>query len=316
MSIGQLAEHAGVSVRALRYYEDQELLAPSSRTAAGHRRYDDRSINDLYRVLALRRLGLSLAEIRTVAKGSETSLLEIARHHLEAVTAELVAATALRDRLRDLLDRGANTNSSFNTLEVVAMTVRLDQITTRAGDDGDTALASGPRVSKASARVAALGTVDELNAALGVALAQIDTVEGDRPRLARIQQQLFELGADVAHPGAPPPQARVDEADIEALESVVTAGSAGLAPLASFVVPGGGPYAVHLHQCRAICRRAERDVVAALAEEKTHEEGHAGTSTATRYLNRLSDALFVLARHAAERSDRGHQLWEPRPTPR
>jgi len=186
--------------------------------------------------------------------------------------------------------------------------VVLNRIYTRTGDEGLTGLADGTRVSKASDRVSAYGEVDELNAFLG--LARLET-SGDPEldaMLARIQNDLFDLGADLATPLKPdgPPALRIVESQVERLEREIDALNAALSPLTSFVLPGGSRASAYLHLARTTCRRAERAAtafIAALPAPGAHSE-------ALRYLNRLSDLLFVAARFANGKGE-GDVLWVP-----
>jgi cob(I)alamin adenosyltransferase len=184
--------------------------------------------------------------------------------------------------------------------------VRLTKIYTRTGDGGDTGLVDGSRVSKAHARMAAIGDVDEANSAIGVALLH---VQGDEPRamLSRIQNELFDLGADLATPGedfAPSEMTlRIVAPQIERLEREMDAMNEALEPLRSFILPGGDAGAAQLHLARTIVRRAERMAVAASAEVALNP-------LALAYINRLSDHLFVLARSVAHRAG-GDILWKP-----
>lgn len=187
--------------------------------------------------------------------------------------------------------------------------VTLNRIYTRTGDGGKTRLASGEQVSKASARVEAYGEVDQLNAVIG--MARQSTV-GDAtldPILARIQNDLFDLGADLATPNSPgedPAKAlRIVPAQVERLEREIDALNADLTPLASFVLPGGSAISAALHLARTACRRAERVAVAFVQAEAEGEHG-----PALRYLNRLSDLMFVAARFANARGA-GDVLWTP-----
>jgi cob(I)alamin adenosyltransferase len=180
--------------------------------------------------------------------------------------------------------------------------VRLTRIYTRGGDRGETSLGDGQRVAKTDARIEAYGTVDELNSFLGAVLAAPDLPEEFRPWLERVQNDLFDVGADLSVPLEDERQRlRVDPRQVERLEELCDLVNARLEPLKSFVLPGGGEASARLHVARAACRRAERAVFA-LAEE-------AGVnSAAVSYLNRLSDLLFILARSAA----RGDEpLWKP-----
>ncbi len=196
--------------------------------------------------------------------------------------------------------------------------VRLNRIYTRTGDDGTTGLGDGQRRQKFDARVTAYGEVDETNCAIG--LARLATGGGDDPHLAaidatlaRVQNDLFDLGADLCAPpekgeaGAAESRSRlrVAPSQVERLERDIDALNAELAPLRSFVLPGGTSAAAALHQARAICRRAERCIVALAAIP-----GEAVGAPALAYINRLSDYLFVAARYANDRG-RGDVLWVP-----
>ena len=180
--------------------------------------------------------------------------------------------------------------------------VRLTRIYTRTGDDGSTGLADGSRRSKADLRVETYGTVDELNAAVGVALATIGSGVAFAGALQSIQHDLFDLGADLATPGAGEALRIVPE-QVLRLEKLIDEYNAALSPLASFVLPGGSALAAQLHLARAICRRAER-----LAVALVDREGALGS--VVPYLNRLSDLLFVLARVANQNGERD-VLWQP-----
>ena len=185
--------------------------------------------------------------------------------------------------------------------------VVLNKIYTRTGDDGDTALGNGSRVAKHSLRVTAYGTVDETNATVGLARLHAD---GDLDRLlAMIQNDLFDLGADLCRPEmakdaeAPYPVLRMVEAQVDRLEAEIDVMNAKLTPLRSFILPGGSALAAHLHLCRTVSRRAERLVV----ELATLEEVNAA---AVKYLNRLSDWFFVASRIANE-DGAADVLWVP-----
>ena len=179
--------------------------------------------------------------------------------------------------------------------------VKLNKIYTKMGDGGSTVLATGGRVAKFDVRVAAYGDVDELNATLGVARLSVDP-DVDTI-LVRIQNDLFDLGADLATPGMDG-GLRVTDAQVAWLEERIDAVNADLAPLTSFVLPGGTPGSAQLHLARTVCRRAERLVSALDATE-----GEEVSPAAGRYLNRLSDLLFVLARQANR--EIGDVLWQP-----
>jgi cob(I)alamin adenosyltransferase len=182
--------------------------------------------------------------------------------------------------------------------------VTLNRIYTRVGDSGETGLGDGSRISKASIRIAAIGAVDEANAAIGIARLAADA--GMQGMLARIQNDLFDLGADLCVPltgrrGGE--RLRISQAQVDRLEAEIDAMNAGLSPLNSFVLPGGTPAAAHLHLARAIVRRAERQMVALVAEESLSPES-------LSYINRLSDHLFVAARSANSGAG-GDVLWTP-----
>jgi cob(I)alamin adenosyltransferase len=180
--------------------------------------------------------------------------------------------------------------------------VKLNKIYTRTGDDGTTGLVDGSRVSKADARMAAMGDVDEANCAIGVARTAI----GEGPlgdMLARIQNDLFDLGADLATPAEIEGALRIVPSQVAWLEARIDALNAGLGPLASFVLPAGETAAAALHLARAVVRRAERTTVAAAAQVPLGPE-------AIHYLNRLSDLLFVAAR-VANQNGAGDVLWVP-----
>lgn len=179
--------------------------------------------------------------------------------------------------------------------------VKLNRIYTRTGDEGTTGLVDGSRRSKADPRLQVVGSVDEVNAAIGVARA---LAEGDiAAALERVQNDLFDLGADLATPGEIEGALRVIDAQVLRLEAEIDAATEALPALTSFVLPGGTACAAALHVARTVCRRAERDSVAAvLAGEELSEP-------ARRYLNRLSDLLFQLARLANGLA--GDILWAP-----
>lgn len=180
------------------------------------------------------------------------------------------------------------------------MTVNLTRIYTRLGDGGETHLGDMSRVPKTHPRIEAYGTVDELNAQLGVALTVTGVPDEHYDWLRRIQNDLFDLGADIAAPQDPERERlRVAPAQTEWLEQRCDEVNASLEPLRSFVLPGGTPAAAQLHVCRTVCRRAERHAVAC-GDELSPE--------VVRYLNRLSDLLFILSRSANGGQE---PVWEP-----
>ena len=176
---------------------------------------------------------------------------------------------------------------------------RLSKIYTRTGDDGSTGLGDGARVGKDSVRVEAYGTVDELNSAIGMVLAH-ELSAPVRDALIQAQHDLFDLGGELC---LPPGTALVFDADITRLEQLLDGFNADLPPLKDFILPGGGHAAAHCHLARTICRRAERIVVSLSRVDDVRAEG-------IRYLNRLSDLLFVIARVLAREAGAGEVLWK------
>ena len=175
---------------------------------------------------------------------------------------------------------------------------RLSKIYTRTGDDGTTGLGDGSRVAKDSLRVEAYGTVDEANSCIGLLLAS--ELPGDvRELLTRVQHQMFDLGGELCIPG----HAAIFDADIDALEARLDHYNDALPALKDFILPGGGEAAARCHVARTVVRRAERETVALDRQENVRPQ-------AIRYLNRLSDLLFVLARVLARASGHGEVLWD------
>jgi cob(I)alamin adenosyltransferase len=181
--------------------------------------------------------------------------------------------------------------------------VRLTKIYTRGGDAGETSLGDGSRVSKLDPRIGAYGTVDELNAAVGVVVAGgcPDTI---REVLVRVQNELFDLGADLSVPIEHDARLRVTQEQVDRLEDECDRFNAELPELKSFVLPGGSEAAVRLHVARTVCRRAEREALVAAG-------AHDVNPLALVYLNRLSDLLFILARAANAADGRAEPLWRP-----
>jgi cob(I)alamin adenosyltransferase len=197
-------------------------------------------------------------------------------------------------------------NEPFNSPRVA-----LNRIYTRGGDKGETSLVGGQRVHKDDPRIEAFGSVDELNAFIG--LARVSCQESGDPRLQslgaillRVQHELFNLGSILATrpEDVNPRQARVTSAEVEQLEREIDAGNGELTPLRSFVLPGGSRVNAELHAARTICRRAERQLTALARREEVPDD-------AIRYLNRLSDALFVWSRWANHILGIAEVLWEP-----
>lgn len=185
--------------------------------------------------------------------------------------------------------------------------VKLTKIYTRGGDQGETSLGDGSRVKKHELRVATYGTVDEANAAIGVARLQCTDHADVDAMLSRIQNDLFDLGADLCTPlaadEAPGQALRIVQAQVDRLEREIDVMNAALTPLNSFVLPGGAPAAAALHVARTIIRRAERDIAALIESEAVNPQ-------ALMYTNRLSDHLFVLSRHINAKGA-GDVLWVP-----
>jgi cob(I)alamin adenosyltransferase len=175
---------------------------------------------------------------------------------------------------------------------------RLSKIYTRTGDDGTTGLGDGTRVAKDSARVAAYGTVDEVNSTIGMVLAH-ELPDAVRECLTQVQHELFDLGGELCIPGS----AAIHEADVTRLENQLDAFNEPLPPLQDFILPGGGAPAASCHLARTVCRRAEREVVTLARHGAVRPE-------TIRYLNRLSDLLFVIARVLARASGHGEVLWK------
>jgi cob(I)alamin adenosyltransferase len=182
---------------------------------------------------------------------------------------------------------------------------RLSKIYTRTGDDGSTGLGDGSRVPKDSARVAAYGTVDELNSTIGMVLACPDVPAEVHEALTQVQHELFDLGGELCIPG----MAMVQDADITRLESVLDGFNEPLPPLKEFILPGGGMAAACCHLARTVCRRAEREVISLARDEAVRPQ-------AQRYLNRLSDLLFVICRVLARAGGHGEVIWQHERRPR
>jgi cob(I)alamin adenosyltransferase len=181
---------------------------------------------------------------------------------------------------------------------------RITRIYTRSGDDGTTSLGDRSRVSKDSLRVSAYGEVDELNSAIGLALA-LGVSDLVRAKLSKVQNELFNLGTDLAFPKEDQEieLPTIELKDIKELETIIDAFADIVGPLENFVLPGGTPGAAALHLARTICRRAERTVVALAGEAVLSEHS-------TSYLNRLSDALFIMARYENRLSGQNEMLWD------
>jgi cob(I)alamin adenosyltransferase len=182
--------------------------------------------------------------------------------------------------------------------------VRLTRIYTRGGDGGETSLGDGSRVPKLDCRIGAFGAVDELNAAIGVVLAHPELPERLRASLDGIQNELFDVGADLCVPFGVTDRLRVEQAAVDRLEQLCDDFNSELPMLKSFILPGGTESAARLHVARTVCRRAERDAIAANEEDGINP-------LVLSYLNRLSDFLFIAARFANADAGRGEPLWKP-----
>ena len=182
--------------------------------------------------------------------------------------------------------------------------VRLTRIYTRGGDKGETSLGDGSRVPKLDCRIGAFGTVDELNSALGVVLAEPGLPDGLREPLERIQNDLFDVGSDLSVPYGIGDRLRIEQAHVDRLERLCDEFNAELPMLKSFVLPGGTAAAARLHVARTTCRRAERDALTAQEETGVNP-------LVLGYLNRLSDFLFIAARWANRDAGRDEPLWKP-----
>ena len=284
LGIGAAARALNTTVRTLHYYETNNLIHPSGTSNGGHRRYDQQALADARRVLALRALGLSLAEIHTAIHGPATQVLRTQQTRLKERIKDL---EALQEKLTKAIAKEAiNPDTILELTQEVAMSIVINKVYTRTGDDGTT----GPnRIPKTDPRIEAQGDLDELITAIGLAIT------APQPQhtqiLRRLQNELFDLGADVANGGD-----RIGEDHVLALEDQCDEHNATLTELRSFVLPGATPQEAALHHARAICRRAER-----------HMWTVPGHTAAARYLNRLSDLLFILARiHPGE-----EHTWTP-----
>lgn len=187
--------------------------------------------------------------------------------------------------------------------------VKLNKIYTKTGDQGTTGLGTGERVAKYALRISAFGTVDETNACIGLARLSMGGHQGVDAKLERIQNDLFDLGADLCIPDRgeklPYEPLRITEAQVERLEHEIDEMNSELKPLKSFILPGGSPAAAALHLARTVCRRAERDMV-----ELSQQPNEPVSAAALKYINRLSDFLFVASRYVNDRG-KSDVLWVP-----
>ncbi|MFI5064539.1 MAG: cob(I)yrinic acid a,c-diamide adenosyltransferase [Streptosporangiales bacterium] len=314
LSVGALARQAGTTVRTVRYYEQVGLLAPASRSEGGHRRYGPQQRARLLRILALRELGVPVGRIGRIADGDDShALAQVLGDHRGILEQQRAVLSRALDRIDRLIAapsssaaQPSDSQTALDLLEGIAMSIALTRIYTRTGDDGSTALGSPDRVAKTDPRIEVIGAVDELCAAIGMALSRCP--EGPVSAvLWRIQNELFDLGADLAVPPAAgstsdsspeagtegtgnPSTVRISAEYAARVEHDCDHFNAGLPSLRSFVLPGQSSPASEIHFARAVCRRAER--------RAWHL--HDTNPQILRYLNRLSDLLFILARTTAE----------------
>jgi cob(I)alamin adenosyltransferase len=303
-TIGELAGSAGVTVRTLHHYDRIGLLVPDDRSSGRHRRYSSSQVERLYRIVALRGLGFGLAEIASMLDAHQGQLIETMRRQLQAVDAEVEAQGRLRDRLARMLsrlerDEGLSATELIKAMEEISMSIKIDRVYTRAGDDGETELADGTRIAKTDSQLEA-GDIEELSAHIGVSGASSELPQEHAAWLTEVQNDLFDIGAELARGAQALDNAvpGVSAAYVDWLEARCDEANRKLSPLESFVLPGGAALAAQLHVCRTVCRRVERRVLA----------GGIVNPEIARYLNRLSDLLFILARSAATDTE---QLWEP-----
>ena len=326
ISVGALARQVGTTVRTVRYYEQVGLLAPASRSEGGHRRYGPQQRARLLRILTLRELGVRVERIGPIADGDDPhALAQVLADHRGVLEQQRGVLTQALDRTAQLIAAADNASPSsaprpwdnqtaLDLLEGIAVSIALTRIYTRTGDDGSTALGSPDRVAKTDTRIEAIGAVDELCAAIGMALPRCP--EGPvSVVLWRIQNELFDLGADLAVPPAADstsdsePQAGTEDAGklsalrisaeyVTRIEHDCDRFNAELPSLRSFILPGQSSPASEIHFARAVCRRAER--------RAWHL--HDINPQILRYLNRLSDLFFILARTTGEPSER---QWQP-----
>jgi cob(I)alamin adenosyltransferase len=192
------------------------------------------------------------------------------------------------------------------------MAVRINRVYTRTGDRGETALVGGKRVPKDSLRIEAYGTIDELNSTVGLArVFNEENLEAGEAHqfldevLCRLQDELFDLGSELATPpeSFQPGMYQVSESEIDRLEKLIDKCQEDLEPLNSFILPGGGRIGAYLHQCRTVCRRAERDILRLSREQEINRY-------VIKYVNRLSDLFFVLSRWIAKQTGEQEYLWQ------
>lgn len=295
LTIGDLAAAAGATVRSIRHYEEIGLLEPAERSFGGHRRYRHADLLQLRRILVLRRCGFGLAAIpNLLATGSSAEALALARRQLEQVELELEVRRRLSRRLRRFTELLAGSEPKsidqlIAEIEEEGMNEDLNPITTALGDAGETDLADGSRVPKTHPVIAACGAVETLLAEVGRVLAETDPAPAVRAPLERITHELIDVCCDLAAPASLDRPPRIGAEYVEWVELATSEAGKGLESLDTFVAHFPTPAAAGINACRAACRRAELAVFA--LEGANPQVG--------RYLNRLSDLLFLLARAEA-----------------
>jgi cob(I)alamin adenosyltransferase len=261
----------------------------------------------LYKILSFRSLGFSLTTIAELVDADNgQALVQATQHHLDHVRNQLASYQLLCRRLTDLLDllgrsQEPSDKDLIEVMEVISMTVHLSRIYTKTGDTGETHLGDRTRTSKTDPRIEAYGDVDELSSEIGVAIATDVLSDRDQAWLRRIQNDLYDVGADLAVPSSDAQtksRLRIGAEYVQWLEETCDEANAKLGHLQSFVIPGGSIGAAQLHVCRTVCRRAERHTLR-VADANPQ---------VVRYLNRLSDLLFILARSAQGQET---YLWDP-----
>jgi cob(I)alamin adenosyltransferase len=304
-TIGELASAAGVTVRAVRHYEAVGLLPEADRSTGGHRRYEEAALRRLRQILKLRDCGFGLAAIQQLLDArSPGTTLELARRQLERTEIELEVGRRLRLRLQRFVSMLESSSADaidrlIDDMEVDKMSVSLDRISTGLGDAGETDLGDGTRVKKGHPLIVAGGALDELAAQIGLALVEHPIPEHHRTWLERIENDLMDIGSDLSSPpGKGSERPRIDSDYVAWLERACTEANAPLEAIDSFVTWFKTPLAARLNACRAACRRAEREVFA--VDSANPQIG--------RYLNRLSDLLFILSRAEAAGAE---AYWKP-----
>jgi cob(I)alamin adenosyltransferase len=303
-TIGKLAKMVGISVRALRHYEDVGLLVPD-RSEGGHRRYGPSDLARLRQIVALRELGLGLQHIAAWLDSRDPELLrKLVGRRLHEVEVRLAIEDRLRQRLEKLLgsfERSDDPSARhvIEDMEELVMGIELTRIYTGLGDGGETQLANLQRVPKTDPHIEAGGALHELSAQLASLLAEEKLPHRCRGWLERIENDIFDLGSDLAWPVSGDEQRpRIGADYVSWLEAICDEVNESLEPLYGFVLPGRTRTAAQVEVCSAVCRRAERRVFAIAA----------GNPEIPRYLNRLSDFFFLLGRIVSEGDER---FWRP-----